>query len=607
MASNESVLVDNFIAAAQAERDEPLPDEIAFETFGAQMVLRDRNLSDDEIELGRIGGGKDGALDGVYVFLDGALLGEDSEIFSKDFSATKSVRKNPKLELKLIQSKRETSFTETAVDKADSSLQRLLDLNTTDDAELLTLYSAEVIARIRIFTNAWKILSIRSPIISITFDYVTKGDTSNVAAAVTKKANDLANRLASIVTGASTEVNLLGAKELWTAANAVPEYNLQLRFGEYFSKDDSYTGLVALADYYEFLSDADGNLRGHLFDWNVRDFQGAVSVNKDMQSTLESEGNDDFWWLNNGVTILCSEVNISGKTFTMENVQIVNGMQTSHSIHSAISRIDKEDERRRGRSLLVRVFQTQDEATRDRIIRATNSQTKVPDASLHATEDIHRQLEAFFLSNGWYYDRRKNFYRNIGKPSDRIVSIPALGQAIMAIGLGQPDAARARPSTLLKNAVDYGRIFSPSVPLETYLWLAQFQRRVDAVLLSMDNVDWYTRTNFRFHVSVYLATKLVEARIYNPGQLTEISKAPIAIEPTDVQAALEDIVPWAAEYGDLLEASIDRVVKSSAFANLVIELALGVQPHLDQLTGDDADEDAAEAEAADADEAEEDL
>ena len=58
--TNESVLIDGFIRAAQAERDQPLPDDVAFETFAAQSVLRDQNLSDEEIEAGRIGGGMDG-------------------------------------------------------------------------------------------------------------------------------------------------------------------------------------------------------------------------------------------------------------------------------------------------------------------------------------------------------------------------------------------------------------------------------------------------------------------------------------------------------------------------------------------------------------------
>ena len=67
--SNEVVLVDQFIKAAQDSRDTPLPDDIAFEVFAAATVLEGHNLSDEEVETGRIGGGQDGGLDAVYTFL----------------------------------------------------------------------------------------------------------------------------------------------------------------------------------------------------------------------------------------------------------------------------------------------------------------------------------------------------------------------------------------------------------------------------------------------------------------------------------------------------------------------------------------------------------
>jgi hypothetical protein len=453
MTGNEVVLIDSLIADAQKARDTPLPDDVAFELFAAGSVLRDRNLSDEEIEVGRIGGGMDGGLDAVYVFQDGVLLDEDSDVFSEDFTA-KNVRKNVELDLWLIQAKREMSFTETAFDKIESSLGRLLDLTQTDK-QLAVYYSPELIARMRLFTRSWTALLARSPVITVHFDYVTRGDTGSVPAAVEAKRADLETHLCQRISNSKAEAKLVGAKDLWALASATPEYDLQLKFEDYVSKGDSSTGLVSLADYYTFLTDSHGALQAHLFDWNVRDYQGEVAVNREIKASLEDASGDDFWWLNNGVTILCSEINIGGnKTFTLGGVQIVNGMQTSYSIHAVIGRIGIDEERKRNRSILVRVSKTHDEATRDRIIRATNSQTRVPDASLHATEDIHRQLESHFLAHDWYYDRRKNYYKNNDKPADRIVAISALGQAVMAIGLGRPDDARARPSSLLSKSAD---------------------------------------------------------------------------------------------------------------------------------------------------------
>lgn len=105
----------------------------------------------------------------------------------------------------------------------------------------------------------------------------------------------------------------------------------------------------------------------------------------------------------------------------------------------------------------------------------------MPAASLRATDDVQRDIEAYFLGHEWYYDRRKNYYRNSGRSPERIVSIPLLAQAVMAMGLSRPDDSRARPSSLLKRDDDYRKIFSENVPVEIYLWLAQAQKAVDTV------------------------------------------------------------------------------------------------------------------------------
>ena len=232
-----------------------------------------------------------------------------------------------------------------------------------------------------------------------------------------------------------------------------------------------------------FLSATDGHLRRNIFDWNVRDFQGGVEVNREIRASLQDPDAPEFWWLNNGVTIICSRVTITEKTYTLDDVQIVNGLQTSFMIFEALRDV-AEDNPAFDRTLLVRILRTEDPVIRDRVIRATNRQTSVPEASLRATDDTQRNIEAYFLSHDWYYDRRKNHYRNMDKPKDRIIGIPFLAQAVMAVGLSRPNDSRARPTSLLKTDTNYETIFSSAVPLGVYLWAAKAQKEVDAFLLS---------------------------------------------------------------------------------------------------------------------------
>jgi hypothetical protein len=122
--------------------------------------------------------------------------------------------------------------------------------------------------------------------------------------------------------------------------------------------------------------------------------------------------------------VICSKASVTGKTFSLD-VQIVNGLQSSATIHDYLHDAETNDPART-RGLLVRIIVTDDHRTRDKVIRATNRQTAVPAASLRATDQIQRDLETYFLSEDWYYERRKNYYRNHGKTPARTVSIPYL-------------------------------------------------------------------------------------------------------------------------------------------------------------------------------------
>ena len=456
MSNNTRMLLDQFLAQQKSQQETPLSDDKAFELFASEQVLKDSNLSTEELSSGIVGGGNDGGIDGVYTFVGDQLINDDSEIFESDFS-TSRITQGIALTLRLIQAKTENSFAETPIDLVASSTERLLDLGQTGE-QLETLYSPALVERFSLFRRALQLLAIRHPTTRIEFSYATRGDTDTINPKVRQKAKDLETDFSKTVTGATGVASFFGADELWLSASAVPNYTLQLTYRENATSGSSHVALVSLRDYVAFLTDSDGNLNRHIFDWNVRDYQGNIEINKEIRSSLDDEQAPDFWWLNNGVTIVCSKASIQGKTYTLDDVQIVNGLQTSYTTFHALS-VAQKDHPVFDRTLLVRILQTEDTATRDRVIRANNRQTSVPEASLRATDDTQRRIEAFFESNDLYYDRRKNYHRNNGRPKDRIIGIPLLAQTVMAVGLSRPDDSRARPSSLLKFDETYQTIF----------------------------------------------------------------------------------------------------------------------------------------------------
>ena len=568
MSNNTRVLLDKFLEDQKSQRTTPLPDDTAFELFVCEQVLKDSELSVDELSSGIVGGGNDGGIDGVYAFVNEQLIADDSEIFDSNFSASKLGSGVP-LTLRLVQAKQANSFAETAIDLASSSTSRLLDLELTEE-HLKTLYSSEIVERFALFRRALERLAVRHPSVRIEFSYATRGDKDTINTKVQQKATDLEAQFSKTVTGATGAVSFLGADELWTSASAAPNYTLQLTYRENATSGSSHVALVSLRDYVAFLSDEDGNLIRHIFDWNVRDYQGDIEVNKEIKASLEDKEAPDFWWLNNGVTIICSTASIQGKTYTLDDVQIVNGLQTSYTTYQALSAVGKDDPVF-DRTLLVRILQTEDPTTRDRVIRATNRQTSVPEASLRATDDTQRRIEAFFESNEFYYDRRKNYYRNNGKPMDRIIGIPLLAQTIMAVGLSRPDDSRARPSSLLKSDKNYQTMFSSDIPLHIYLWAAKAQKEVDGFLQTAEaGASTSERTNLRFHLAMLATAKLLGTRVESPKQLTELARKGRTLAEADLPACLVTLRETMQLLVDEADESPDKIAKGREFVEAIL-------------------------------------
>lgn len=574
VADNELVLLDQVLSQRQAERPSPIADDYAFELFACEQALRDRELSLEEVADGVIGGSNDGAIDGIYVFLGDTLLSEDSDVFADGFSPGR-ISPNTRLELWLIQAKRVTSFSETAIEKVADSARRLLNLGE-DEQDLLSLYSPTVVARTGLFRTALRVLATRHPKVEIHFVYATRGRTDRKNTKVEIKARDLESQFADVISGAVGRVEFLGAAELWRRTNTVQSYTMQLTYQESATSGSSHVALVKLRDYMAFLSDEKGELRRHIFDWNVRDYQGDVEVNREIKESLQNPEAPEFWWLNNGVTIVCSTATAIGKTYSLDDVQIVNGLQTSFTLHNVLRSLS-QDHPAWERAVLVRILVTKDDAeTRDQVIRATNRQTAVPAASLRATDEIQRDIERYFHGNGLYYDRRKNYYRNNGKSPERIVSIPLLAQAVMAMGLSRPDDSRARPSSLLKRNKDYETIFSTSTPVEIYLWLAESQKAVDAFLLTeAAAATTQERTNLRFHLAMVAATKLVGEQVRAPKQLRAVAVTkPRPIGDADLPACLALVRDAVRDYGAKTGDAADKIAKGPDFVDFLLARVL---------------------------------
>jgi hypothetical protein len=574
MASNDLVLLNQLLDQRLSEIGQGLTDDEYFEVFSAEQVLKDDDLSYEELASGIIDGGGDGGVDSLYFFVNGVPFNEELDIASH--------KKGVRLRMVLIQSKTSPGFSESAIEKMISSARDLFDLNK-DPQGLVAVYNQDLIKRMLQFRKTFLDLASKFPSVGFEYAYVTKG--IEVHPNVERKVQLLEQTIKSFFNPVSFSFKFLKAADLLASARRSPSSTTSIRLAEnpISTGQEGFVCLVTLRDYLAFITDDDGHLRSHLFEGNVRDYQGKTEVNMEIRRTLETAAAEDFWWLNNGVSIICTNASLSGKTLTIEDAEIVNGLQSSREIYNALHGKDLSKE---PRNLLVRVLKPQSQESRDRIIKATNSQTPIPAASLRATDKIHRDIEDYLYNKGYFYDRRKNYYKNIGKPIKRIFGIPFVAQSVMACALTDPANARARPSSLIKSEDAYKRIFSSDYPLDIYLKCPLVVQSVAEVLkLSgkddyrkhANNILFYVATLWVLHQSRVPRPSVQQIASLNISALTFDTILPVAAEVWDEYAKLggTDQVAKGTELSEVLlerhrQQAVQAITKSAA--SLVIEL-----------------------------------
>lgn len=471
MSKNNQILLDAIIKQEMENFEENIPISDFFEFYSALQVLKENELSYDEINTGIAGKSHDGGADSIYLFVNGELVKEDDDLADK-------YKKNVDIEFVLIQSKYENKFSEEPLLKLSRLCRSLFDLDFNPE-DYVGQYNEHVLSAFELFKNTYVGLITKKPKLKISVYYVSKG--VEIHPNVYKQASSLEDDIIEKLPSSEAKVHFLGAEKLVKMTQERPNDVFRLKISEtpLSTSEQVFIALTNLADYFNFITDEDGKLIRHIFESNVRDYQGKTNVNNEIQDTLENPGDEEFWWLNNGVTILASEVAApGGKELVVHNPEIVNGLQTSSEIHRFYN-INKDKLEGENRDVLVRIIVPESEETRDRIIRATNSQTPIPKSSLRATDQVHRQIEDFLKPRGLYYDRRKNFYKNEGKKPKEIISVPFMSQCLISVLMQKPNFARARPSTLLEDDESYSKLFHKNNDLQAYYLVAFLGRKIE--------------------------------------------------------------------------------------------------------------------------------
>lgn len=577
--ANNNIIILNSILEEYNKHFEGYKEDELFELFTFEQILKEHDLSYDELFFGNVDGGDDGGIDGFFFFLEDKFVGEGFlDIIKKDQQDSEEIkinldlfRKFPCLELYIIQSKMDDSFGEKALERLIPTISDIFDLEKSLSS-LEGLYNDELLDKVDTFRKIYIGLSALFPELKISIVYASKGSTDSINAKVIHRAEILKEEIESSFNPVKVNIEYFGARELLNNSRIEKKYTLPLQFiANYLSVgQNSYILLSKIIDYYHFVVDNNNNIRGYIFESNVRDYQGRVEVNKDIIQTLGSPADGlDFWWLNNGITILASRATISGTIINLENVQIINGLQTTYSIYNYYkSNPQALESEIRAVSVKIIVVDEQNPQVRDRIIKATNFQTAIQSYSLRATDKIQRDIEDYFKGKGWFYDRRKNYYKNIGKPAAKIISIQQLSQVYMSIILRKPHNARSNPVSLIKSDANYKKIFSETVNPDVYLLCANLIKTIELFLKKHREDVKY----IKYHLILTCVTKHFQNKNYTPSNLIELLKVDGDIFSEELMSeSLSEVKELATTYISVYGGDFARISKTKEFTKYLIE------------------------------------
>lgn len=511
-------------------------DDQIFEIFAIQQITKDSNLSFLEVEDGVVDGGSDGGVDSFLVLIDDIAVSTNEELDDIPFGRDSHVR------VYISQAKISQSFQEKALDKLNITAPVIFDLDV-DEQDLWLRFNAKLVEKILLLRRVWRMAVENHVTVDIFLSYACMANHVHINNAHRQKSNQICKSIEDkTLRACNVSFNFFSSKELIELFQKPQSTSLQLRFKEnptpieYKRGEYGYIGVVYLRDYYDFIVDSDGSIREFILEENVRHYQGEVDVNKGIRRTLEDDYSVDFWWLNNGITVIASRCTPYPRVLHLDDVQIVNGLQTSYTIGRFYERNQGSDER----SILVKVLvvSSEDKQTIDKIISSSNRQNPVTPTVLRATDDIQRKIELFFFNRGYYYDRRKNYYKNQNKPARRIFSIQYAAQAIEAILNFNPSAARSKPTTLIKSDKTYQKIFDESRSFEAYLnCCLLYQKCFNFIKTDLPREDRSEFRNYTYHLARIVAALLTNKSRYDDDMIRGIEVT--EIDPTIINQGFE--------------------------------------------------------------------
>lgn len=228
--------------------------------------------------------------------------------------------------------------------------------------------------------------------------------------------------------------------------------DLTLRVGDRLAyrdpvrKVDSFLFNAQLEDFRKYFKTNDV---ARLVARNIR-YNLAGRLGRAIRATYEQEPHD-FWYLHNGITVICDELRRISEGVVLSNPSVVNGAQTLYAVSTSSKpsspavvpcRVVVRGRHAKG--------DLEDDAWVQKVIRGVNSQNRVRNLDFRSNEPEQLELQQLFRDEKVFYERKRGEfreyrndprYRGFARTSSR-----AIGMALAAVskddGAGVTDVKR---------------------------------------------------------------------------------------------------------------------------------------------------------------------
>lgn len=290
---------------------------------------------------------------------------------------------------------------------------------------------------------------------------------------------------------------------------------------EFYVKEDSF--FEKEEPFYSIIASIKGNTlknlwrehKDRLFSYNIRTYLGEKGINKDIVYTAENDP-ENFFYFNNGISAVCTELSLNKNKITAKKFQIINGAQTVGSLKAIEDQPNLE--------ILIRISETASKSSaklNEKIIQYNNTQNKITLSDFRANDPIQIDLQNKFSKLNCQNLRSVNYMRKRG---DRY-------QRKQAINLKLEEVAKIRyaylhePCRVISSAKDlwktgengkYEKAFGNSNKIEDMITDQNFEKSFVLPVIFHENIislckqratedeDLKYLKRFRFHFLYFI-------------------------------------------------------------------------------------------------------